>query len=156
MGKEQFWQRRGGELTPVVMSSECSRDSCALSVCIPRLLQARLIDHDARQQAAPFLREIVQKEASSGSKELSAEQFTLAKEMEQRVRGAEIITIDGAASVSGAEGAYKPKVATWGVFPRPSNISREYGGGRTIRPGEVCHAVLAHVLVLTHQTVLSS
>ncbi|BDA43302.1 hypothetical protein COCOBI_04-3140 [Coccomyxa sp. Obi] len=88
------------------------------------------------EEAAPFLREIVQKEASSGSKELSAEQFTLAKEMEQRERGAEIITIDSGASVSGAEGAYKPKVATWGVFPRPSNISREYGGGRTIRPGE--------------------
>ncbi|XP_011088277.1 uncharacterized protein LOC105169554 [Sesamum indicum] len=31
---------------------------------------------------------------------------------------------------------YKPKVSTWGVFPRPSDISRTYGGGRTIRPGE--------------------
>ncbi|XP_075473818.1 uncharacterized protein LOC142504856 [Primulina tabacum] len=31
---------------------------------------------------------------------------------------------------------YKPKVSTWGVFPRPRNISRTYGGGRTIRPGE--------------------
>ena len=106
------------------------------------------------KQAAPFLREIVQKEASSGSKELSAEQFTLAKEMEQRERGAEIITIDNGASVSGAEGAYKPKVATWGVFPRPSNISREYGGGRTIRPGEVCLAVPVHVFYLSYQSIL--
>ncbi|KAK9169836.1 hypothetical protein Syun_001976 [Stephania yunnanensis] len=32
---------------------------------------------------------------------------------------------------------YKPKVSTWGVFPRPSNISKTFGGGRTIRPGEV-------------------
>ncbi|KAL0425687.1 UNVERIFIED_CONTAM: hypothetical protein Sradi_1103500 [Sesamum radiatum] len=32
---------------------------------------------------------------------------------------------------------YKPKVSTWGVFPRPSDISQTYGGGRTIRPGEV-------------------
>ncbi|XP_049931647.1 uncharacterized protein LOC116246308 isoform X2 [Nymphaea colorata] len=32
---------------------------------------------------------------------------------------------------------YKPKVSTWGVFPRPSNISETYGGGRTIRPGQV-------------------
>lgn len=32
---------------------------------------------------------------------------------------------------------YKPKVSTWGVFPRPNNISKTYGGGRTIRPGEV-------------------
>ncbi|KAL3537647.1 hypothetical protein ACH5RR_001013 [Cinchona calisaya] len=32
---------------------------------------------------------------------------------------------------------YKPKVSTWGVFPRPNNISKTYGGGRNIRPGEV-------------------
>uniref|UniRef100_A0A5B7A3B4 Uncharacterized protein n=1 Tax=Davidia involucrata TaxID=16924 RepID=A0A5B7A3B4_DAVIN len=32
---------------------------------------------------------------------------------------------------------YKPKVSTWGVFPRPGNISETYGGGRTIHPGEV-------------------
>ncbi|XP_054816036.1 uncharacterized protein LOC129315909 [Prosopis cineraria] len=31
---------------------------------------------------------------------------------------------------------YKPKVSTWGVFPRPSNISKTYGGGRVIRPGD--------------------
>jgi len=35
-----------------------------------------------------------------------------------------------------AKGEYKPKVNTWGVFPRPQNISKAYGGGRTIRPGE--------------------
>ncbi|KAK7257975.1 hypothetical protein RIF29_32331 [Crotalaria pallida] len=32
---------------------------------------------------------------------------------------------------------YKPKVSTWGVFPRPGNISKTFGGGRVIRPGEV-------------------
>ncbi|OMO61336.1 hypothetical protein COLO4_33459 [Corchorus olitorius] len=32
---------------------------------------------------------------------------------------------------------YSPKVSTWGVFPRPGNISKTFGGGRTIRPGEV-------------------
>ena len=31
---------------------------------------------------------------------------------------------------------HKPKVATWGVFPRPRNISEAYGGGRNIKPGE--------------------
>ncbi|GMH21457.1 hypothetical protein Nepgr_023299 [Nepenthes gracilis] len=31
---------------------------------------------------------------------------------------------------------YKPKVSTWGVFPRPRNISKTFGGGRIIRPGE--------------------
>ncbi|KAK7814293.1 hypothetical protein CFP56_003351 [Quercus suber] len=32
---------------------------------------------------------------------------------------------------------YKPKVSSWGVFPRPNNISKTFGGGRVIRPGEV-------------------
>ncbi|XP_057850506.1 uncharacterized protein LOC131060988 [Cryptomeria japonica] len=32
---------------------------------------------------------------------------------------------------------YKPKVSTWGVFPRPKNISKAYGGGKVIRPGGV-------------------
>lgn len=33
--------------------------------------------------------------------------------------------------------AYRPSSSgSWGVFPRPKNISKEYGGGRTIRPGE--------------------
>lgn len=32
--------------------------------------------------------------------------------------------------------AYKPKVNTWGVFPRPDNISKTYGGGKTIKAGE--------------------
>lgn len=33
--------------------------------------------------------------------------------------------------------AQHPKqVTTWGVFPRPQNISQAYGGGRNIRPGQ--------------------
>ena len=31
---------------------------------------------------------------------------------------------------------YKPKVSTWGVFERPADISKTFGGGRTIRPGQ--------------------
>jgi hypothetical protein len=31
--------------------------------------------------------------------------------------------------------AYKPKVKTWGVFPRPENISDAYGGGKNIPIG---------------------
>lgn len=30
---------------------------------------------------------------------------------------------------------YKPKVRTWGVFPRPDNISKAYGGGRPVPIG---------------------
>ena len=37
---------------------------------------------------------------------------------------------------SSEEDAYKPKVSTWGVFPRPDNISKTYGGGKTIKAGE--------------------
>eukprot|EP00897_Mesotaenium_endlicherianum_P000994 jgi/Mesen1/10896/ME000095S10232 len=56
----------------------------------------------------------------------------------------EILTRDAGqgdeSEVSAEEGGegelYKPKVSTWGVFPRPRDISRTYGGGRTIRPGE--------------------
>ncbi|KAJ4772565.1 cytochrome C oxidase subunit [Rhynchospora pubera] len=33
--------------------------------------------------------------------------------------------------------AYRPKVKTWGVFPRPMNISKTYGGGKVIRPGDI-------------------
>lgn len=32
---------------------------------------------------------------------------------------------------------YKPKVSSWGVFPRPGNISKKFGGGKVIRPGEM-------------------
>lgn len=31
---------------------------------------------------------------------------------------------------------HKPKVATWGVYPRPRNISEAYGGGRNLKPGQ--------------------
>ncbi|KAI3996778.1 hypothetical protein MKX01_041078 [Papaver californicum] len=35
---------------------------------------------------------------------------------------------------------YKPTVSTWGVFPRPSNISKTYGGGEVIQPGGIQEA----------------
>ena len=88
-------------------------------------------------QAAGFLRDVL---ASSGAAAdagaLSPEQFSLKREAEARSRGAELITIDAAAEGEAAGAAYRPKVATWGVFPRPANISREFGGGRTIQPGQ--------------------
>ncbi|XP_017254642.1 uncharacterized protein LOC108224510 isoform X2 [Daucus carota subsp. sativus] len=40
------------------------------------------------------------------------------------------------ATVDENQDVYKPKVSTWGVFPRPSNISKTYGGEKVIRPGE--------------------
>lgn len=35
------------------------------------------------------------------------------------------------------EDKYKPKVSTWGVFPRPDNISKAFGGGRKIQAGGI-------------------
>ena len=56
----------------------------------------------------------------------------------------EIITVDGSYQPTlEGDATYKPKVATWGVFPRPENISKAFGGGRTIRPGEVGTATTA-------------
>eukprot|EP01023_Acetabularia_acetabulum_P021889 TRINITY_DN2162_c0_g1_i2.p1 TRINITY_DN2162_c0_g1~~TRINITY_DN2162_c0_g1_i2.p1 ORF type:complete len:385 (+),score=62.90 TRINITY_DN2162_c0_g1_i2:47-1201(+) len=60
-------------------------------------------------------------------KSLRPEQFTLQKEEKRKQLGAEIISVDK---------NYKPKVQTWGVFPRPQNISKTFGGGRTIKPGQ--------------------
>lgn len=45
----------------------------------------------------------------------------------EKEREVEVISVDK---------DYKPKVSTWGVYPRPKNISETYGGGRTIRPGQ--------------------
>ena len=35
------------------------------------------------------------------------------------------------------DAVYKPKVSTWGVFERPPDISKTYGGGRTIKREEL-------------------
>lgn len=69
--------------------------------------------------------------------------FTLRKEEEMKARGVEMITRDRTYDPQKEQAAgYKPKVSTWGVFPRPQDISKAYGGGRTIQPADVrpiCH-----------------
>ncbi len=45
---------------------------------------------------------------------------------ENRAMEVEFISVDK---------AYKPRTTSWGVFPRPQNISAAYGGGRNIEPG---------------------
>jgi hypothetical protein len=42
---------------------------------------------------------------------------------------------ESSSSIPSAPTPYNPKVSTWGVFPRPANISKEYGGGRPIPIG---------------------
>ena len=77
----------------------------------------------------------------SDSADLRPEMFTIYKEEETKARGVEFITKDKnynpLKQQSQAPADYKPKVATWGVFPRPPDISKAYGGGKTYLPGEV-------------------
>lgn len=49
------------------------------------------------------------------------------KEARERERGAGIISADA---------TYKPSVGTWGVYQRPRDISKAYGGGRTLTPAD--------------------
>lgn len=83
------------------------------------------------EQPAYWLQGVLTKEteaeAAGIDKGLRPEEFTQQKESLQRSKGVEIISVDK---------SYKPKVSTWGMFPRPKNISEAYGGGRTIQPGE--------------------
>lgn len=56
----------------------------------------------------------------------------MAQEMEQQKSS---VAPPSSMAIPGAlEDAYSPIVATWGVFPRPKNISKAYGGGRKIDP----------------------
>ncbi|KAK9787243.1 hypothetical protein WJX73_004807 [Symbiochloris irregularis] len=93
-------------------------------------------------KAASFLRGITSKAAgpalSEEDKKLSPEKLSaVLNERKKQNTKVEIITVDQHYCPEGDGNVqYKPKVATWGVFPRPDNISKAFGGGRTIRPGE--------------------
>ena len=78
----------------------------------------------------------------SETAELRPEMFTIYKDEERKARGVEMITRDRTYDPQKEDSGYKPTVSTWGVFPRPANISQAYGGGRTIRPGDVRLAYL--------------
>ena len=55
------------------------------------------------------------------------EDFTMTEEGRPIPRAVEVISVDK---------SYRPKVSTWGMYPRPANISEAYGGGRKIDPSE--------------------
>ena len=71
-------------------------------------------------------------EAASRTKEVesSLRPEAIAFERDTRVQAGkvqvEILSVDK---------GYKPKVSTWGVFARPTDISAAYGGGRNLPPG---------------------
>lgn len=89
--------------------------------------------------AASYLAKVAS--AKSDAAGLRPEMFTIYKEEEQKARGVEMITRDRTYDPQKeAPEAYKPKVSTWGVFPRPQNISKAFGGGRTIDPNNVSSA----------------
>ena len=60
----------------------------------------------------------------------------LAQQVLDETAAATDVDGEAPAEARGEAEAYKPKVSTWGVFPRPDNISRTYGGGKTIKAGE--------------------
>lgn len=87
-------------------------------------------------EAAGFLANVMSSpDADRNSQDLRPEEFTRQKE-EERKHNVEIITVDQQYVPSQEGEAYQPTVATWGVFPRPNDISKAYGGGRTLRPGQ--------------------
>lgn len=58
-------------------------------------------------------------------KDMRPEDYSVKREADIRAAGADVISVDK---------EYKPRVSTWGMFPRPDNISKAYGGGKTIDP----------------------
>lgn len=87
-------------------------------------------------EAAGFLANVMSSpDAHRNSQDLRPEEFTRQKE-EERKHNVEIITVDQHYVPSQEGEAYQPTVATWGLFPRPNDISKAYGGGRTLRPGQ--------------------
>lgn len=89
------------------------------------------------EKAASYLAKVAQSKSDAAG--LRPEMFTIKKEEEMKARGAEMITRDRTydPQKEPPAPAYKPKVSTWGVFPRPADISKAYGGGRTIQPDTV-------------------
>ena len=85
---------------------------------------------------ATYLAKVAQNKSDVAG--LRPEMYTIYKEEEMKARGVEMITRDRTYDPQKEQsGAYKPKVSTWGVFPRPADISKAYGGGKTIQPGDV-------------------
>jgi hypothetical protein len=69
----------------------------------------------------------------------------LGDELTRNARGGALPALrdDGAAATESVS-THKPKVSTWGVFERPADISRAYGGGR-----QVCTAVASRARRVT-------
>lgn len=83
-------------------------------------------------ESAGFLSDLFTEERTKELEDLKEERekmreedFTVIREEEMKSRGAEVISVDK---------SYQPTVSTWGVYPRPGNISKTYGGGKTIDP----------------------
>lgn len=94
-------------------------------------------------QAAGYLQQAVK--GTDASKGMSMETYSVLKEQEMRKQKVEIISVDKSYSADKKvmDPNYNPKVATWGVFERPANISEAYGGGRTIKAGSPLEDVAA-------------
>ncbi|GIL82116.1 hypothetical protein Vretimale_7120 [Volvox reticuliferus] len=103
---------------------------------------------DAGQMAGPeasALAETRRLEAEAAAQKAAQKAAALAAAAaaataEAEARAAAAGATDAAPAAADEEGAvadvYKPKVSTWGMFPRPKDISEAYGGGRDLKPGQ--------------------
>ena len=91
------------------------------------------------EEAASYLKRIMTKEKRDDA-DLRPEQFTLKRDEEIRAQGVDFISSDKGYNPlldQASSDSYKPRSTSWGMYPRPADISKAYGGGRTYKPGEV-------------------
>eukprot|EP00199_Chlamydomonas_sp_CCMP681_P000640 CAMPEP_0119109350 /NCGR_PEP_ID=MMETSP1180-20130426/17859_1 /TAXON_ID=3052 ORGANISM="Chlamydomonas cf sp, Strain CCMP681" /NCGR_SAMPLE_ID=MMETSP1180 /ASSEMBLY_ACC=CAM_ASM_000741 /LENGTH=461 /DNA_ID=CAMNT_0007095093 /DNA_START=17 /DNA_END=1402 /DNA_ORIENTATION=+ len=144
------WADKGNELTSV--DTDAAFSSTLLN-------STQSAGGGSASQPASFMGRWLDSSEDLDSATMRPEVYTAAKEARMRARGAEILTVDSSYRASenivsttrttlanaqalglvgdGAqnEDTYQPTVSTWGVFPRPKDISKEFGGGRNIQKG---------------------
>lgn len=142
---------RANDGTPGTPTEDAGDDSAR----IDKVSNAEDKIRKAREYAAALAKAKADKDAEKKSDDASGESATLGsdKKPEEYVPPAKkqvtvsILTRDDGynpfdedESVVGFEtdeAVYKPSVSTWGVFERPPDISKAYGGGRTIRKEDI-------------------
>lgn len=90
------------------------------------------------EEAASYLKKVMSNTKSEDAN-LRPEQFTLKRDEEMKQKGVEFISNEKGYNplLEKQSDSYKPRSTSWGMYPRPADISKAYGGGRTYKPGEV-------------------
>lgn len=162
-GRPEVYIERGfGAGKDVVSDSSSSRqgsgDSTEAAQWLPSASEARSSTIDSSLRAEEFTIEkekqyrqqdvVIERAkgvvAGTNRKETQVDDYGIAQQfqdaelsMAKEREAARERTLEQEEEADTGNGLHKPKVATWGVFPRPENISKTYGGGRNIKPGQV-------------------